>query len=77
MEKTPQTFGEYLKSYFRNLKELARHPQALLPTIIITAIWIALGFLKKGMKESPVSISLCMSLSMNAADSIAAVKISA
>ena len=58
MEQTPQTFGEYLKSYFKNLKELARHPLALLPTVIITGIWILLGFLKKGMSESPVMAAL-------------------
>ena len=54
MEQTPQTFGEYLKSYFRNFKEIARHPAVLLPTVIITGIWILLGFLKKGMKESAI-----------------------
>ncbi|NLZ20234.1 MAG: hypothetical protein GXY24_08275 [Bacteroidales bacterium] len=54
MENTPQSFGEYLKSYFKNYGQLLKNPLALLPTILITGVWILLGFLKKGMNESPV-----------------------
>ncbi|MBR4745934.1 MAG: hypothetical protein IK061_00840, partial [Desulfovibrio sp.] len=58
MASSPQTFGEYLKSYFSNLKQIFKHPLALLPTVLITAVWLVLGFLKKGMKESAIMSAL-------------------
>ena len=58
MEKTPQPFRDYLRSYVKNIRETFRHPAALLPTVIITVVWIVLGFLKKGMKESAVMSAL-------------------
>ena len=58
MDSTPQTFGEYLKAYFKNFGQLLKHPAALLPTVIITVIWLVLGFLRKGMNESPVVSAL-------------------
>ena len=58
MESNPQTFGQYLKAYFKNIGQLLKHPAALLPTVLITAVWLVLGFLKKGMKESALMATL-------------------
>ena len=58
MENTPHPFRDYLRSYVKNIRETFRHPAALLPTVIITVVWIVLGFLKKGMKESAVMSAL-------------------
>lgn len=52
MEPAPQTFGAYLKSYFKNLWQTVKHPLALLPTILITGVWILLGILQTRYGES-------------------------
>ena len=58
MDNKPQPFRDYLKSYFKNIGQMFKHPLALLPTILITGVWILLGFLKKGMKESAIMAAL-------------------
>ena len=52
MEPAPQTFGAYLKSYFKNLWQTVKHPLAFLPTILITGVWILLGILQTRYGES-------------------------
>ncbi|MBR6465352.1 MAG: hypothetical protein IKS82_02840, partial [Bacteroidales bacterium] len=39
-------------SYFQKLKYTLKHPIILLPTLIITAIWIVLGIIQSRYKES-------------------------
>ena len=39
-------------SYFSRLKQTLKHPIVLLPTLIITLIWILLGFLQSRYKDS-------------------------
>ena len=52
MEPAPQTFGAYLKSFFKNLWQILKHPLALFPTIIITGVWILLGIMQTRYGES-------------------------
>ena len=39
-------------SYFSRLKQILKHPIVLLPTLIITLVWILLGFLQSRYKDS-------------------------
>lgn len=50
----PQGFGAFLKGYFKNLWHTLTHPWLLLPTLIISGAWIALGILHTRMGETQV-----------------------
>ena len=39
-------------SYFQKLKYVIKHPLVLLPTLIITIIWIVLGIIQSRYKET-------------------------
>ena len=39
-------------SYFSRLKQILKHPIVLLPTLILTLVWILLGFLQSRYKDS-------------------------
>lgn len=47
-----QTFGQFLKGYFKGLFQMLKHPLALLPTLLISAAWIVLGIVHTRYGES-------------------------
>ena len=47
-----QTFGQYLKAYFKNFKETLKHPLTLLPTAVLAVIWIVFGIVQARNGES-------------------------
>ena len=47
-----QTFGQFLKGYFKGLVQMLKHPLTLLPTLLISAAWIILGILHTRYGES-------------------------
>ena len=47
-----QTFGQYLKAYFKNFKETLKHPLTLLPTAVLAVIWIVFGIVQARSGES-------------------------
>lgn len=47
-----QTFGQFLKGYFKGLADMLKHPLALLPTLLISAAWIVLGIVHTRYGES-------------------------
>jgi len=48
----PQGFGTFLKGWFKQLWHCLTHPWMLLPTILISAAWIALGILHTRLGET-------------------------
>lgn len=56
-EDKPQSFGQFLKAYFKNLGKMLTHPWTLIPTLLISAAWIFLGIYQNRVVESlPLSI---------------------
>lgn len=47
-----QTFGQFLKGYFKGLFQMLKHPLALFPTLLISAAWIVLGIVHTRYGES-------------------------
>ena len=47
-----QTFGQFLKGYFKGLFQMLKHPLTLLPTLLISAAWIVLGIVHTRYGES-------------------------
>ena len=47
-----QTFGQFLKGYFKGLLHMLTHPLSLLPTLLISAAWIVLGIMHTRYGES-------------------------
>ena len=47
-----QTFGQFLKGYFKGLVQMLKHPLSLLPTLLISAAWIVLGIVHTRYGES-------------------------
>lgn len=48
----PQSFGAFLKGWFKQLWHILTHPWMLLPTVLIGAAWIALGILHTRLGET-------------------------
>ena len=48
----PQGFGAFLKGWFKQLGHSLTHPWMLLPTLLISAAWIALGILHTRLGET-------------------------
>jgi len=48
----PQGFGAFLKGWFKQLGYALSHPLMLLPTLLISAAWIALGILHTRLGET-------------------------
>ena len=44
--------GQFLKNYLKQSLEIVKHPLKLLPTIVLGAIWIVLGWFSSKMKLS-------------------------
>lgn len=44
--------GAFLKQYLKQSLQVFKHPKQMLPTIILTVVWIALGILQIKLKES-------------------------
>lgn len=51
-QEKPQPFGQFLKAYFKNFGYMLTHPWTLLPTLIISAVWIFLGIYQTRVEES-------------------------
>lgn len=52
MEDNRMTFGAFLKAYFKQCLEVFKHPKLLLPTAIISVVWIGLGLLQNRVGQS-------------------------
>ena len=44
--------GAFLKQYLKQSLQVFKHPKQMLPTIILTVVWIALGILQIKLKEN-------------------------
>ena len=47
-----QKFWPFLKSYLKQSLEVYKHPKQLLPTIILTVVWMVLGIVQLKVKEN-------------------------
>ena len=45
-------FGAFLKQYLKQSLQVFKHPKQLLPTIILTVVWMVLGILQVRLKEN-------------------------
>lgn len=45
--------GQYLKSYMKQSVEVFKHPMRLLPTLVIGAVWIVIGYFSGKMQLPP------------------------
>ena len=48
----PMKLGAFLKQYLKQSLQAFKHPKQMLPTIILTVVWIALGILQIKLKEN-------------------------
>ena len=44
--------GAFLKQYLKQSLQVFKHPKQMLPTIILTVVWIALGILQIKIKDN-------------------------
>ena len=51
-QPTRQKFWPFLKSYLKRSLEVYKHPKQLLPTIILTVVWMVLGIVQLKVKEN-------------------------
>ena len=55
--KAPMRFGPFLRQYFKQSLEVFKHTVQLLPSLILTVVWIVLGLLQTRVQDNlPVKV---------------------
>ena len=56
-QQAPATLGAFFKNYLSQCKEVLKHPNLLLPTLILAVIWIILGIVQNHVRQNlPLSV---------------------
>jgi len=63
MEKERIGVGQYLKNALKQGLQIFKHPMKLLPTLVIGAVWIVLGYLSAAMQPFPMPLKIASFLS--------------
>ena len=63
MENERIGVGQYLKNALKQGLQIFRHPLKLLPTVVIGAVWIVLGYLSAAMQPFPMPLKIASFLS--------------
>ena len=52
VREAPMKFGPFLRQYLKQSLEVFKHPLQLLPSILLTVVWIVLGILQLKVRDS-------------------------